>query len=137
MLGVGGLLGTLIIVPLEKRFHRGILIPILLTLGTLGFCLAIVSDFWLIPGIAFGFVTMCNVAWNTLVISVRQETVPSDILGRVLDFSRVFTRLAMPLGAMVSRLVSDAYGAADVFIVAAPAKALEVVIALVCPIRKL
>lgn len=36
MLGVGGLLGTLIIVPLEKRFHRGILIPILLTLGTLG-----------------------------------------------------------------------------------------------------
>lgn len=59
------------------------------------------------------------------------------MLGSVLGFSRVFTRLAMPLGAMVSRLVSDAYGAADVFIVAAPAKALEVVIALVCPIRKL
>jgi predicted MFS family arabinose efflux permease len=137
LIGVGGLLGTLIVVPLERRFRRGVLIAMLLTMGTLAFCVPMVSSFWLAPGIAFGFVTACNVAWNTLVMSTRQQTVPPDKLGRVLGFSRVFTRLAMPLGAMVGGFVSDLYGALSVFAVAALAKALEVVIALTSPIRKL
>jgi hypothetical protein len=37
----------------------------------------------LAPGIAFEITTVCNVSWNSLVASVRQETVPSNNLGRV------------------------------------------------------
>jgi MFS family permease len=81
LLGAGGLLGSIIIVPLEKRFRRGVLIPVLLGMGTVGFTLAILSPFWLVPGIAFGTVATCNVAWNTLVQSIRQETVPETMLG--------------------------------------------------------
>lgn len=137
LLGVGGLLGSLMVVPLERRFRRRVLIPSLLTVGVAGFSFAAVSDFWLAPGIAFAAVAACNVAWSTIVTSVRQETVPSEMMGRVLGFSRVLTRLAMPLGAMVGAFISDAYHPAAVFIVAATAKALEVIIALISPMRKM
>lgn len=136
-LGLGGLVGSIIVVPLERYFQRGVLIPILLIVGTCGFLYALVTPFWLGPGIAFGIVTICNVAWNTIVTSVRQETVPSNMLGRVLSFSRVFTRLAMPLGMMVGSLVSNLISPVAVFAIAAVSKGVEVSIALWSPIRKL
>ena len=136
-LGLGGLVGSIIVIPLERYFRRGVLIPILLIVGTCGFLYASVTQLWLGPGIAFGIVTICNVAWNTLVTSIRQETVPSNMLGRVLSFSRVFTRLAMPLGMMIGSLVSDSISPAAVFTIATVSKGVEVLIALLSPIRKL
>lgn len=136
-IGIGGLVGCIIVIPLERYFRRGVLIPILLIIGTCGFLYALFTKLWLGPGIAFGIVTICNVAWNTLVTSVRQETVPSNMLGRVLGFSRVFTRLAMPLGMMVGSLVSNSINPIAVFAIAAVSKGIEVLIALCSPIRKL
>ncbi|MEO3946704.1 MFS transporter [Gorillibacterium sp. CAU 1737] len=137
LLGFGGIIGSLLAVPLEKRIRRGRLIPLLLAFGAGGFLFASASRFWLAPGIAFCAVTICNVAWNTIVTSVRQETIPSDMIGRVLGFSRVLTRLAMPAGAMVGAAMAEWGDPRAVFVLAAAAKCVEVVIALVTPIRKL
>lgn len=137
MLGAGGIIGTLIVVPLEKRLRRGVLITILLMVGAVGFSMAAFSRYWLMPGIALGIVSLCNIGWNTVIQSLRQETVPQELLGRVLGFSRVFTRLAMPLGAMVGAFISEHYGAAAVFIIATVAKLLEIVIVSVSPMRKM
>jgi MFS family permease len=137
LLGMGGLVGCIIAIPLERYFKRGVLIAILLIVGTCGFGYALFTKLWIGPGIAFGIVTICNVAWNTLVTSVRQETVPSNMLGRVLGFSRMFTRLAMPLGMMVGSLVSNSINPIAVFAIAAASKGFEVLIALCSPIRKL
>ncbi|HDX9712622.1 TPA: MFS transporter [Bacillus cereus] len=136
LIGVGGLVGSIIVVPLEKRFRRGILIPALLGIGAIGLTYAIWSKFWLAPGIAFGIAMVCNIAWNIIVASVRQETVPMNIQGRVLGFSRVLTRLAMPLGALVGGVISD-YNPVAIFILASATKFIEVIIALTSPIRKL
>lgn len=136
-LGLGGLMGSIIVVPLERYFRRGLLIPILLLVGTCGFLYALVTEFWLGPGIAFGIVTICNVAWNTLSTSIRQETIPNNMLGRVLSFSRVFTRLAMPLGMMTGSLVSNSISPVAAFAIAAASKVVEILIALLSPIRKL
>lgn len=136
-IGLGGLIGSVMVIPLERYFRRGVLIPMLLVVGTCGFLYALVTKLWLGPGIAFGIVTICNAAWNTLVTSVRQETVPSKMLGRVLSFSRVFTRLAMPIGMMAGSLVSDSINPVAVFAIAAASKGVEVLIALCSPIRKL
>lgn len=135
LLGAGGLLGTLLVVPLERRFRRGLLIPVLLSIGMIGFTLIIWNRYWLMPGIAFGIVSLCNIGWNTLVQSLRQETVPPDMLGRVLGFSRMFTRLAMPLGAMTGAFLSAHYGPEAVFALAASAKLVEMWIALCSQIR--
>ncbi len=136
LIGVGGLIGSIIAVPLERRFRRGILIPVLLGIGAIGLTYAIWSKYWLAPGIAFGVAMICNIAWNTIVASIRQETVPTDMQGRVLGFSRVLTRLAMPLGALVGGIISG-YNPVAVFVLAAFAKVMEVMIALISPIRKL
>lgn len=136
LIGVGGLLGSIIVIPLEQRFRRGILIPTLLAVGATGLTYAIWSEYWLAPGISFGLAMICNIAWNTIVASVRQETVPTDMQGRVLGFSRVLTRLAMPLGALVGGLISD-FNPVAIFILASTAKFIEVIIALTSPIRKL
>ncbi|PFD41902.1 MFS transporter [Bacillus cereus] len=136
LIGIGGLLGSLIAVPLEKRLRRGVLIPLLLFLGALGLTIALWSTYWIAPGIAFGIAMTCNIAWNTIIASVRQETIPSNMQGRVLGFSRVLTRLAMPLGALVGGIIS-AYNPVFVFALAAFTKLLEVFIALCSPIRKL
>ncbi|EMJ6443782.1 MULTISPECIES: MFS transporter [Bacillus] len=136
LIGVGGLLGSIIVIPLEQRFRRGILIPTLLAVGAIGLTYAIWSEYWLAPGISFGLAMICNIAWNTIVASVRQETVPTDMQGRGLGFSRVLTRLAMPLGALVGGLISD-FNPVAIFILASTAKFIEVIIALTSPIRKL
>ncbi|MBY0035580.1 MFS transporter [Bacillus cereus] len=136
LIGVGGLLGSIIVIPLEQRFRKGILIPTLLAVGAIGLTYAIWSEYWLAPGISFGLAMICNIAWNTIVASVRQETVPTDMQGRVLGFSRVLTRLAMPLGALVGGLISD-FNPVAIFILASTAKFIEVIIALTSPIRKL
>ncbi|MFJ8414200.1 MFS transporter [Bacillus paramycoides] len=136
LIGIGGLLGSLIAFPLEKRLRRGVLIPLLLFFGALGLTIALWSTYWIAPGIAFGIAMTCNIAWNTIIASVRQETVPSNMQGRVLGFSRVLTRLAMPLGALVGGIIS-AYNPVFVFALAAFTKLLEVFIALCSPIRKL
>ncbi|MGE7632705.1 MFS transporter [Bacillus paramycoides] len=136
LIGIGGLLGSLIAVPLEKRLRRDVLIPLLLFLGALGLTIALWSTYWIAPGIAFGIAMTCNIAWNTIIASVRQETIPSNMQGRVLGFSRVLTRLAMPLGALVGGIIS-AYNPVFVFALAAFTKLLEVFIALCSPIRKL
>ncbi|MDA2302626.1 MFS transporter [Bacillus cereus group sp. MYBK95-2] len=136
LIGVGGLLGGIIVIPLEQCFRRGILIPTLLAVGAIGLTYAIWSEYWLAPGISFGLAMICNIAWNTIVASVRQETVPTDMQGRVLGFSRVLTRLAMPLGALVGGLISD-FNPVAIFVLASTTKIIEVIIALTSPIRKL
>ncbi|MFD2444763.1 MFS transporter [Bacillus sp. CGMCC 1.16607] len=136
LIGVGGLLGSLIIVPLERKVRRGLLIQSLLAIGAFGLLFVLISDFWLAPGIAFGIATCCNVGWNSIVSTVRQETVPKEMLGRVLGFSRMFTRLAMPLGAFVGTLLAE-INPLTVFIFASITKFVEVIIATISPIKKL
>lgn len=136
LIGIGGLLGSFIAFPLEKRLQRGILIPLLLFVGAIGLTFPLWNTYWFAPGIAFGIAMTCNIAWNTIVATVRQETVPSNMQGRVLGFSRVLTRLAMPLGALVGGILS-AYDPVYVFALVAFTKLLEVFIALYSPIRKL
>lgn len=131
------MIGSLLAVPLEQRLRRGILIPLLLSIGATGFLYASFSHFWLAPGIAFFAVAVCNVAWNTIVTSIRQETIPSEMIGRVLGFSGVLTRLAMPVGALTGAALSDWTDPRAVFAVAAGAKLLEVFISRLTPIRKL
>ncbi|MFC7443123.1 MFS transporter [Laceyella putida] len=135
LFGIGGLLGSLVAIPLDRRFQRGTLIVGLLVLGTICAMLPYVSIYWLMPGISGGLVTLCNVAWNTIVASIRQETVPSQMLGRVLAFSRVLTRISMPLGAMVGTAIVS-YEPVWIFALIAGTKAVEVMIALFSPIRK-
>ncbi|WP_203457038.1 MFS transporter [Paenibacillus tepidiphilus] len=137
LLAAGGLAGSLAIVLLERHCRYGRLIPLLLLAGTCGFLLPALSPFWLAPGLGFALVAACNTAWSILAASVRQRSVPPELLGRVLSFSRVLTRTAMPLGALLGGWMTGTLPPGAVFLLAAGAKLAEVAIALASPIRRL
>lgn len=137
LLGAGGVIGSVGVVFLDKRFERRRVIPCLLVVGMIGFLVAAFCPAWFAPGLGFALVGACNVAWSIIASSIRQETIPAPLLGRVLSFSRVLTRAAMPLGAMLGGLITDTLNPLAVFLVAAAAKGIEVVIASRSPIQSL
>lgn len=131
LLSIGGLLGSFFAPFIEMFFGKRLAIPLLLSVGTFGFLIAIIQGAWLAPGIGFGIVGFCNIAWSVMVTSIRQESIPKDLLGRVLSFSRMITRLAMPIGALTGGLISDYFSASAVFLLAAFSKLCEVIIAII------
>ena len=137
MLGLGGLLGSIAIVPLGQRFRKGQLYPLILLFGMAGLLVMVSLSWWWAPGLGFGMVAACNVAWVVLSTSVRQTLIPGQLFGRVLSFSRILSTAAMPVGAIMGGLITQTYDPRVVFLLAAAAKGVEVLIALRSSMRKL
>jgi MFS family permease len=129
MLGVGGVLGSLAIVPLVRRYRRGALYPAILLFGMSGLLIMAGVRSWWAPGLGFGMVSACNVAWVVLSTSVRQELIPGGLMGRVLSFTRMLSTAAMPVGATLGGFMMKSFDPTWVFGVAAATKALEFFIA--------
>lgn len=129
MLGVGGILGSIAVVPLARRYRKGVLYPAMLSVGFLGLLvLATVRAPWA-PGLGFGIVAACDTAWVVLSTSVRQELIPGHLMGRVLSFSRLLSTAAMPVGAVLGGFLMTAFDPTWVFLLAAAFKGAEVLIA--------
>lgn len=137
MVGVGGLLGSLLIVPLTHLLRRGTLYPALLSCGLLGRVSMVFLPWWWVPGISLGIVAACDTAWIILSTSVRQERIPASLMGRVLSFSRLLSTAAMPLGALIGGLMAQTYDPRLVFGMAALTKGGEVLIARFSAIHRL
>lgn len=137
MVGVGGLLGSLLIVPFTHRFRRGALYPALLLCGLLGRVSMVFLPWWWVPGLSLGIVAACDTAWIILSTSVRQERIPAPLIGRVLSFSRLLSTAAMPLGAVIGGLLAQNYDPRLVFCIAALTKGGEVLIARFSAIHRL
>jgi MFS family permease len=137
MLGVGGIIGSLAIVPLSRRFRRGQIYPEMLLFGMTGLLIIATVRTWWAPGLGFGMVSACNVAWVVLSTSVRQENIPSDLMGRVLSFTRVLSTAAMPLGATLGGVMIERFDPTFVFMIAAAAKLVEALVARFSAMRSL
>ena len=137
MVGVGGLLGSLLIVPFTRMFRRGRLYPALLLCGLLGRASMVFLPWWWVPGLSLGIVAACDTAWIILSTSVRQERIPAPLMGRVLSFSRLLSTAAMPLGAVIGGLMAQTYDPRLVFCIAALTKGGEVLIARFSAIHRL
>jgi len=137
MLGVGGLAGSLVTTPLSRRFRRNRLYPAILGFGFSGLIvMASVRLPWG-PGLGFGMVAACNVAWVVLSTSVRQELIPKQMMGRVLSFSRILSTTAMPVGASLGGLLSKSFDPSFAFLCAAACKLVETAIARLSAMRDL
>ena len=137
MVGVGGLLGSLLIVPFTHLFRWGTLYPALLFCGLLGRASMVFLPWWWVPGLGLGIVAACDTAWVILSTSARQERIPRPLLGRVLSFSRLLSTATMPLGAVIGGFLAQAYHPLLVFVLAALTKGGEVLIARFSAIHRL
>jgi MFS family permease len=138
LLEVGGMLGTLAIVPLDRRVRRGRLYSGIIAWGTLGLVLTLqLRGWWWAPGVGMAIVLSGNLAWTVLSTSVRQELIPAELRGRVLSFTRVLAAGCMPLGATLGGLISQTFDPSLVFVVAIAAKVVELLITRFSSIREL
>jgi predicted MFS family arabinose efflux permease len=137
MVGVGGLLGSILIVPLTRPLRRGTVYPVVLSCGLLGRASMVVLPWWWVPGLSLGLVAACDTAWIILSTTVRQEHIPGSPMGRALSFSRLLSTAAMPLGAMLGGLLAQAHDPCLVYAMAALTKGGEVLIARFSAIHRL
>lgn len=61
-----------------------------------------------------GSVTLLAINWFTL----RQETVPSKLLGRVISSTRMVAFLALPFSAMIAGFLAESINVLSIFLVA-------------------
>ena len=137
LVGIGGLLGSLLIVPLTRLLRRGTLYAVLLSCGLLGRVSLVVLPWWWMPGVSLGLVAACDTAWVILSTSVRQQRIPAHLMGRVLSLSRLLSTAAMPVGAVIGGLLARHDDPRLVFGIAALTKGGEVLIARFSAIHRL
>lgn len=92
---------------------------------------------WWAPGLRFGMVSACNVAWVVLSTSGRQEKIPADLMGRVLSFTRVLSTATMPVGATLGGFLIEHFDPTIVIGTAAATKLVEALIARFSAMRAL
>src|ERR1019366_7692773 len=102
---VGGVLGGTLAGRIIKKVGRARILKVVL-LGTpvflIGMAFSPVWEFvWIISAIEMFFAIL----WNVVTVSMRQEIIPDQILGRVNSVYRFFALGSQPIGAIIGGLL--------------------------------
>lgn len=115
VMAVGGLLGSMIADPLQKRIGtRNVLVLDFLGTILLVGVPALTTNAWAVGASVF-VAGIGATVWVILVASIRQQVVPGDLLGRVYSASRFISWGIGPLGAMLAGLVAEIWGIRTMF----------------------
>jgi MFS family permease len=114
-MGVGGVLGTLVAVPLQRAIGSrwAIGADVLGTATMLGIP-ALTTNLWLIGG-AIVIGGAGSTMWGVVVTSIRQQAVPDVLLGRVSSAFRLCGFGGLTLGAAGAGIVAELAGLRAVF----------------------
>jgi len=114
-IGIGGLLGTVVAVPLLNRFGRrwAIGADILGTFVMLAVPALTANAWWVGAAAVIGGIG--STMWGIVVSSIRQQSVPNEMLGRTSGVFRVFGYGALPVGAALAGFVAESAGIPAVF----------------------
>jgi MFS family permease len=109
-IGIGGLVGTLVSVPLVRRFGRRWAIGADIA-GTFLMMLipALTANAWAI-GASAVIGGVGGAMWSIVVTSIRQEVVPDEMLGRTGGVFRLFGYGALSVGAALAGAVAEIAG---------------------------
>lgn len=118
-LGLGGVLGTLLTVPLQRRIgsRRVIGFDIVGTAALLAMP-ALWPSAWPIAAAAV-IGGAGGTMWSIIVSALRQRIVPNALLGRVGAALRLFAYGSFPLGALLAGALAEAYGLRPVLLLGA------------------
>lgn len=104
---VGGLLGSLCIPYLRKKYGRGQLYVYCVLLEAFSFLILVLSQSWWIIGVSLFIRVFAITMSNIIYFTIRQEFTPNHLLGRVAGTSSMLMKLALPLGLFVSGLWAE------------------------------
>lgn len=136
VIGLGGFLGTFTVLPLLRRLRRGTLYPLFLTGGLLGLLILQIHQPWA-PAVGEAIVSVCDTAWVVMSTSLRLQLIPDGERTQVLTASRLLSNAIIPVAGIVVATLGPLVGIPALFLVAAIAKAAEVVVASSTDIRRI
>ena len=118
-MAVGGLAGSVAASQLQKRLgtRNALVLDFVGTILLVGIP-ASTTSFWAV-GVSVFFAGLGASVWVILVASIRQQVVPSDLLGRVYSASRFVSWGIGPLGAAIAGLVAELWGIRTMFAIGA------------------
>jgi MFS family permease len=130
VMAVGGVAGSFVGAPLERRMGRSAVLTLCVVAGGVA---------WLIPGVsrnvvlvALGFILTGTASmWNVVTVSLRQRVIPDELLGRVNSAYRLLGWGSLPIGAGLGGLVGELLGVRAVFVFSA-----ALLLVLVVPLRR-
>ncbi len=95
----GGVLGSVTASKISKRLGSGTSLFVSIVVIMLQFLVTGVTSSAIVVWVAFLLGTMWAVVWNVITVSLRQQIIPDDLLGRVNSVYRFFAWGMMPIGA--------------------------------------
>lgn len=117
MMAVGGLVGTVIVEPLRRRFGT----YAVLTLDVVGTAALVGVPGLTTNAVAVGAATLAgglgSSVWRVLNASIRQMVVPDDLLGRVYSAQRSISWGVLPVGSALGGLLAQVVGIRTVFLI--------------------
>ena len=116
-MAVGGLLGSMVADRLQKRIgtRNALALDFLGTILLVGVP-ALTTNAWAVGASVF-FAGFGASIWVILIASIRQQIVPSELLGRVYSASRFISWGIGPVGAIVAGLMAEILGIRAMFAV--------------------
>ena len=107
---IGGLAGSVVAAPLERRFGASLLLRVGLVIET---CTHLVFALTRTPWVAAGTYLLFGlhaIVWGVVTLSIRQRVVPARLLGRVNSVYYLFSIGGAALGALSGGLVARSFG---------------------------
>jgi len=108
--GCGGVLGALAAPRLDRRFQRLSLISVAVLIAALAVAAMAVAYAWWELAAANAGMIFCTALAGLLFRSLRQESIPRAMLGRVTVAVRTVFLAATPLGTLIAGSVASAAG---------------------------
>ena len=137
-MAVGGLSGSMVANQLQRRLgtRNALILDFIGTILLVGIP-SLTTNFWAVGASVF-IAGMGASLWVILVASIRQQVVPSELLGRVYSASRFVSWGIGPLGATLAGFVAEIWGIRTMFAIGALASILTLMLFLnVIPSRTL
>ena len=102
---IGGTIGGIFGPRISKQLGRGRTVQMaLIGFPTIALIGGLISS-WQIAWLLFAVESFISIIWNVVTVSLRQEIIPDQLLGRVNSVYRFFALGTMPLGAIIGGFV--------------------------------
>ncbi|GAA0350789.1 MFS transporter [Bacillus horti] len=104
---VGGLVGSICIPFLRRKFGRGKLYVSCIFLEAISYLILVFSIHWWMLSLSLFIRVFAITMSNVVYFTIRQEFTPNHLLGRVAGTSSMLMKLAVPLGLFISGLWAE------------------------------
>ena len=112
----GGIIGSLLAKRLSDRFGAGRLLLADALLSASAFIGIGLTSRVLVVGLMFVVLSMSDMFGNVVIVSLRQELIPTHLLGRVASAYRLVVLGALPLGALIGGVLARGVSLAAPFL---------------------